>query len=106
MTHNYEALAKRLEEGAIHAAEMAIVYRRGNANFDADALRTFSENMGSACDAIRHLTALVSEARERLRVITGGDIDVSGTAVIYGNDTPRIMHSALQTLDALEEINP
>jgi hypothetical protein len=37
---------------SVHAAEMAILYRRGGVGLDADALRSFSEVMGVAADYI------------------------------------------------------
>ena len=41
-------LVSSLTSMSVHAAEMAILYRRGGAGLDADALRSFSDVMGAA----------------------------------------------------------
>ena len=45
-------LSTRLTEASVHAAEMAIMYRRGGCSLDANILRLFSEIMGQAADEI------------------------------------------------------
>ena len=47
-----KVLSSRLAEAAIHAAQLAILYQRGEANYDADALRSFSELKAAAADEI------------------------------------------------------
>ena len=99
-----KALSSRLAEAAVHAAEMAILYRRGEANYDADALRSFSELMGDAADEIASARIKGDKDREnpveRLRTVLRWIADAAYVDHQSGNENFQYLQTVAE--DALQ----